>query len=263
MAKLKKPPYQNWWWRRRGIDGVPDTTSPINPATLNPAEHYNELTWNTTPLEWRDVADGADRAFDTKTGGVISSTTQNSLLCYESAASSSLYWNASSLKPMSSWVVDDEYITMYFVVRWDGSITDYVLEWLGEVANTNLVLAMTTGDRVFWKFTDSGTNILQLYPVTVMSAGWQVWCFKFQNKTNDAVATFYNQQESAISVSQSTWIKSGIGDYLSVNRLFSNNPLTLKWDGALAEIILFRDNHSDNTIGRVNQFLQNKWDIGL
>lgn len=261
MHKLNKPPYSNWWWRRRGLNGD-DGVSPIDPATLNPSEHYNEATWIASPLEWRDVADGADRSFDNVVG-VPNPITQNDLLCYEGSADIAMNWLTSLKATLTTWKASDEYMTFYFVVRWDGNTTDYVLEWLGDVGDSNLVLAMTTGDRVFFKMIDSSGNILQLYPVTVLSSGWQVWSFRYQNLTNDAVATWYNRQSDGLSVSQSTWVKSGMGDTIGTSRIFSNNDLSLRWDGAIAEIILFRDNHSANTISRVNQFLQNKWDIGL
>ena len=239
---------------------VSGTDSPLDPGTLSPSEHYKEDGWffEINP-DWRDDIEGVNRAFDNG-GSNLTPTSQNGLTCWESAGNSTLN-SLSSLRSGTTWLEADNYITMYFVVRWDGGTTDYLLDWFGATGSQGFQVAMTTGDRSFFKVTDESSNILQLYPATVLSSGWQVWALKIQNLTNDSKATWINKQSEPISVSQSTWVKTGLENSTATNRIFTNLDLTLRWDGAMAELIMFRDNHDDSTMLRVNQFLQNKWDI--
>ena len=109
--RLLKPPYQNWWWRRQGINGgVEDTTSPIDPADLSPVNHYTELTH--VGGDWEDNITAAE--FDSS-NGVIAST-HNSLACW--LANGTQTSNLRNTTGTTSIPFDntDQDLTFYFVM---------------------------------------------------------------------------------------------------------------------------------------------------
>jgi len=229
-----------------------------DPADKTVAEHYNETTWwfEGQP-DWREMSAGATQAWDSG-GAALSSSTQNGLAIWEASAGS--LESLSVTKPFSTWVPADDWITMYWVVRWDAGINDTAMWIEGAQANELLRMKVTTDDAFYLQLRCTNGEDLIISPgASTTSSGWHVWSFRVHNIASAGVLDFFQDQESPRNVTNASWVDMGFGDWTGTNRLWSNNTLTERWDGSIAEIILFREEHTDAEVQAINSFLATKW----
>jgi hypothetical protein len=234
-----------------------------DPADLTPAEWYNETTWfwEGEP-DWRELTGGANQAFDTMTGAAaITPTSKNSLTCYESAAAGSLH-SLSATRNFSEWLTTDPWITIYIVARWDGGADDTLLWFDGAQANELWRVKVSSSNQFYTQVRATNSESLIISPgVDSTSSGWHVWAIRIHNITGAGVIDWFQEQETPVNVTNASWVAMGIGVQTNINRIFSNNSLTEKWDGALAELILFKEEHTDAQVQAINSFLATKWGI--
>ena len=235
--------------------------SSLNPSELAvpPVEHYTPVSWYYDgAFKWRDSLEIA-REWNFVQFGSTSIVFQNGLFAQEATAVS--YVGASPPQPLSSILTTDAWITMYVVTRWDGGISNSLYEVVGLVANNKIQLRTAGTNQLQLLHQCSTLETLTLTSsVNAISAGWQVWAWRMKNVTGDGILSWHNRQDIPQSIVNPSWTAMST-DVGSDNRLYSNIAKTEFWDGALGEIILFKDRHSDGTIKRVNQYLERKWAI--
>jgi hypothetical protein len=240
-----------------GVDE--DTTGPLDPGTLSPAEHYKEDSWDVK--EWVDSI-GSTAKWDAGDGIWQTATTKNSLFCYEGSGSGNLT-STTTPKAQDSFNNTGD-LTMYYVYRWDGTINDTMTWMNGNQTNEIFRIKFATGNKHYTQFTDSSSTSLISYPDTPTYSGgdWFVTGIRLKNQTNDGELTIVHKQSKGTPITDATWLPTDFtSGVIGANKLWTNNTGSETYDGVIAEIIQFTDYHSDETMLRVNQFLQNKWDI--
>lgn len=252
---LKRPPYQNWWWRRRSIVGFNG-----NPADLNPVESYDENGWDTK--KWHDNLRVTREWNQGNVDADFTMITKNSLACMESNGSAFLYYiiDADQDDPFSQMSNGD--ISFYVVFRWDGTVNDTLLWKFGKTPANSKFRMKADGTGKFQVEANDGTNSLNVLSAGVMSSGdWQVVGVTLKNQTNDGELIVYLNQSDPVSDTDASWDVIQFAEALSTSRLYSNDSTTEKFDGALAQISIHQSIHTKAQAQAVNAWLTNKWNI--
>jgi hypothetical protein len=126
---LKRPPYQNWWWRRRGIDG--DGDGAFDPITVDPDNNLLafDADFGLTTDGWEDQVGSNDMEFPL--GATL--VTVNGLPAVQHSSGGTQYGQVVT----PAMPVEPDGLTYYFVhrssytgnrfVTSDGRGTNYIL----------------------------------------------------------------------------------------------------------------------------------------
>ena len=230
-----------------------------DPSELNPEEHYNETGWyGVAPNELRtDIVTGTPK-WDTESGS-RTPTTQNGLKVQETASGG---WTSNTTpKSIASWLNTDVGITMFFVTRWDGGDNDTLHWWSGDVAN-EIFRQKSSGGYMYNHIRDAAANNLIISEGFLLRSGaWDVWAIRYQNLANDGKLECFHFQTAATSATAATWTVVNLNGVAVGQKLTNNDANSEPWDGAIAEMILFREALTDDQIQSINAFLTTKWGI--
>lgn len=237
--------------------GAPATAAaPIDPETLSPSEHYRDVNWRSD-LEWIDNG-GSGLIFDTRSG-TKTEAFKNSKKFYHSVAG--YVRTGAANRAMSSWVNTDAAITMYVVMRWDGTDAQTLFYFSGTLTNQLFRMKGNGTGGLYMQIQDQDGDDLILNPAFTLVNGWHVFAVSLANVTGAGAVSVIEGQNDPVSTTQASWTKIDMSGIQSNNTLWNNNGNTEPWDGGWAELILYRGAHDTDTIHRVNQWLADKYDI--
>ncbi len=254
--KLKQPPYQNWFWRRQGIDSGNGVFSG-DPAELSPTEHYKDGSY--TLKLWYDSLRPARQWNLGAVDADFTKITKNSLECMESNGSAFLHSDLTGAdKPSSTIVETSDGWTIYIVGRWDGTLNDTIAMINGVTFESRIRFKVDGSGKIFAELYDGTVQILGYSPV--LSAGqWFSIGITITHATGAGKIVF--MQEDAVEDTEVGWTPFTCDGVTSTSRLYSNDTTTEKWDGAMAELIIFQDAHTVEQMKAINAFNASKWDI--
>lgn len=238
-------------------DAPSDDTGPLDPATLSPAEHYLETTWNGSG-HWTNGQTAG--VFDTRTSG-ITATTVNSLKAYVSNGTTTQILRSLSSTPIALQFADTEtWITYYmvFAVSAGAPVNRYPF-WMAETGgDEHFGFHNADGTVGFWWRDVSNRAATQVTPAAVSDGNPRVYAWRVNNVTNAVVADLWvnGTKNTTVSTNPMTKIANTSTPNL-FNTVIANNAFQGTW----CELIQFKAEHTDGQIERVTTFLKSKWGI--
>jgi hypothetical protein len=234
----------------------------VDPATLTPAEHYNDTTVSATPVYWVDIV-GSAAAFDSKGAGILP-TTYNSLACWNNTNGADYYFRSASSTPRAmQWANTENWITIYMVIGLSSSFNNsgYPFQFIDGAGGGSGVFGYATqGTGVMSFIVRDGTpNTMTQLTGDLRDSTPRVYAWRIKNVTNDGISDLWINDVKSATVTVNPFVPiASDGNSTLFNTVTTGEGA---WLSQFCEVILFKAEHTDDQCSGISQFLMAKWGL--